>query len=706
MRARRFGRRAVPRRLAGGMRAALLLACAGCASAAAAEPAWPGLRELVEVVDLSGLAASPDGERIAFRTDRPSVERNSYALTWHVVDVASGAQREVGSAGAPILIDPGLLLREAPIWSPDGRWIYHRALRGGAVQVWRTAGDGSGTAAVTAEDGDVLSIRPAPDGGGIVFRVGPSREEIERAELAEYDDGILVDDHVELGQNVFRGAIINGRYATQRLTGNWFRRGGLLRDVAPRERRLDFATLAVSEAGEQDFAGPVADPYGGPQSVASSGRGDLAISEWEGSEGSLVVVRAGDPEIRIECPLAECRSDRVAWAAWRPGRDQLVFATADLAMAMTLRLWDLGSGRVRTIVRANGLLTGGRDVNSPCAVTAAAAWCVKAEPVSPPRLASFDLETGAEKARFDPNSALRARRWPAAERLDWRGPDGRAFSGVLFLPEPTPGRPLPLLLNYYRCDGFIRGGVGDEWPFALFAAAGIASVCVNATRMGGPQDGVGQYRAAFAGLDALVDLLAGRGIADRSRIGMGGFSFGSEVTMWTAANSAVLAAASIASPQFAPSAYWLNSVRGRDYPDLLRRVWGLGAPDEMPEQWRLLSPALHVDRIRVPLLMQLPEQESRYQIEFYAKLSNTATPTELYVFPDEPHIKVQPRHRLAVYRRNLDWFRFWLQGHVDPDPAKADQYRRWREMAERHAAAQRDQEHSQSSSATRSNSRK
>jgi hypothetical protein len=26
----------------------------------------------------------------------------------------------------------------------------------------------------------------------------------------------------------------------------------------------------------------------------------------------------------------------------------------------------------------------------------------------------------------------------------------------------------------------------------------------------------------------------------------------------------------------------------------------------------------------------------------------------------------------------VDWFDFWLNGHEDPDPEKADQYRRWR----------------------------
>ncbi|MGN6790175.1 MAG: Atxe2 family lasso peptide isopeptidase, partial [Rhodanobacteraceae bacterium] len=53
---------------------------------------------------------------------------------------------------------------------------------------------------------------------------------------------------------------------------------------------------------------------------------------------------------------------------------------------------------------------------------------------------------------------------------------------------------------------------------------------------------------------------------------------------------------------------------------------------------------------------------------------------DAYVFPDEAHIKFQPRHKLAVYERNVDWFRFWLQGYEDPDPAKRAQYAHWQEM--------------------------
>jgi hypothetical protein len=44
------------------------------------------------------------------------------------------------------------------------------------------------------------------------------------------------------------------------------------------------------------------------------------------------------------------------------------------------------------------------------------------------------------------------------------------------------------------------------------------------------------------------------------------------------------------------------------------------------------------------------------------------------------HVRNQPRHRLEIYDRNLDWFRFWLKDEEDPDPRKAEQYRRWNQL--------------------------
>ena len=51
-------------------------------------------------------------------------------------------------------------------------------------------------------------------------------------------------------------------------------------------------------------------------------------------------------------------------------------------------------------------------------------------------------------------------------------------------------------------------------------------------------------------------------------------------------------------------------------------------------------------------------------------------------FPDGIHLLVKPQERFEASQGTLDWFRFWLMGAEDSDPAKSAQYGRWRAMRE------------------------
>jgi dipeptidyl aminopeptidase/acylaminoacyl peptidase len=666
------------RRLAQSVGFLLLIA----ASAGPAEPSRDGiaLTELVEVADIESLAASPDGRRVAFQVQRASVERNAYASLWFVADLESGRAVQVATGDA--INHNGALETDAPIWSPDSRFIFHRTFVDGAIGISRSAADGSGSRLVVSGEADVERIEAGPAAGQLAYVTGPTRAEIVRAETAEYDQGILIDASVDPNQDLFRGGVVHGRQASQRLIGRWYQRDGLLWN-APRTRHLlDLRTLRELRAEPPPPPGvePMSSARRTDGTSATSERGDVASvsgADWDRLEVRRPTGRS------IACTASACRTGRIVALAWRPGHDQLLFTRQDRHFRHSLFLFEPGSGRVRLLIQGEGQLAGGRQPYAPCAVTRAVAACVAASAVSPPRLVRIDLGDGTHEVHFDPNATLRGRAAPQVERLDLRLADGRAATGVLLLPPgPAPAR-APLFVTYYYCPGFLRGGTGDEFPLTAMTEAGFVVACLNVVPFAQWGDGVDRYRAGLASVEALVELLDRRGLIDRSRIGMGGFSAGSEATMWVAMNSDLLAAAAIASPQYEPAAFWAGAIRGRDNRRVFRDFMQLGAPDEDPERWRLIAPALNVERIRAPLLMQLPELEIRSAAELHARLSMTRTPVELYAFPDEGHVKLQPRHRLAVYRRNLDWFRYWLQGHVDGDPAKAAQYRRWDELRRR-----------------------
>ena len=66
--------------------------------------------------------------------------------------------------------------------------------------------------------------------------------------------------------------------------------------------------------------------------------------------------------------------------------------------------------------------------------------------------------------------------------------------------------------------------------------------------------------------------------------------------------------------------------------------------------------------------------------EPYAVMRYLHKPVELVLLNTDEHILTNPAVRMASQGGSVDWFRFWLQDYEDPDPAKAAQYQRWREL--------------------------
>src|SRR3546814_19921879 len=97
---------------------------------------------------------------------------------------------------------------------------------------------------------------------------------------------------------------------------------------------------------------------------------------------------------------------------------------------------------------------------------------------------------------------------------------------------------------------------------------------------------------------------------------------------------------------------WSSDVCSSDLFSGLKKLWQLGAPDETPERWKMFSPTLNLDRIKAPILMQMPEQEYIHALDYTIPLIRDHR-ADLYVFPHEPHQKFQPRHKLAAYERTL-----------------------------------------------------
>ena len=99
------------------------------------------------------------------------------------------------------------------------------------------------------------------------------------------------------------------------------------------------------------------------------------------------------------------------------------------------------------------------------------------------------------------------------------------------------------------------------------------------------------------------------------------------------------------------------------------------------QQWLKRSPGFNLDKVTAPLLVVAEGPPSVLGMwEPYAGLRYLHKPVELIMLNTDEHLLTNPAVRLASQDGSVDWFRFWLQDYENPDPAKAEQYARWREL--------------------------
>lgn len=651
-------------------------------------------RALLDVVDFSPPVMSPDGKKVAFRTERASVVRNTYDAFWYVADVdGASLPRRIADGGRVLRGIAGVSLPATPVWSPDGRWIFVK----GNIAVWRAAVDGAGASAVTHDAADVGDFRLSNDGHTLRYRTGATRSEVRAAESAEYEKGIHIDPSVPLGQGLFRSGNVSGRAVTQRFTSGTLVRGPLLADEPGEWKEVNLTngvhkgtTSVPAPTTTTSRAQPV-ESRDGTWKTTTSIDGWTAMLTRVGQQKDLlrkpdVVLSALAPQggSQITCAASSCTGKQISGIQWRPGHREVVFTITDPAegRGQSIYRWDVRRGTVRTIVHSRGLVNGGRARASHCAISTSTLVCVVATARQPPRLERIDIETGRRRVLFDPNAALAQamRATTPVHLLRWKDKDGQVFTGQFYPARGVADTPAPLFVSYYQCEGFVRGGVGDEYPFASLAAHGIAALCINEAPY--VRDPVARYDTGTAAVAGAVKFLSERGEVDCTKVGMGGLSFGSEVTLWTAMRTRLLTAAAASSPSLSSTYYLFNSFIGKKFTDVLRKNWGLGDLADTRSRWHLLAPQFNLDTISSPLLFQMSEQEYMFALDYAVPMIKQRM-ADLYVFPNEPHQKFQPRHKLAVYERNLDWFRFWLQGFSDKNPAKSTQYARWRKMRAR-----------------------
>jgi dipeptidyl aminopeptidase/acylaminoacyl peptidase len=277
--------------------------------------------------------------------------------------------------------------------------------------------------------------------------------------------------------------------------------------------------------------------------------------------------------------------------------------------------------------------------------------------------------------------------WKMPELVHFKGNDGLLLSGVLYLPPGyTPGKRYPALLwvhggpegqdllgfsplsSYFAQDGYIvfhpnyRGGIGYGEKFRN----------LNVGDSGG-----GEVQDVGAAVHYLIE----HGLADPTRIAIGGTSHGATMVHYAVTKLPDLWTAAISFGGAVNRATFLERTNRNS--EIRWEIKMGGTSEEKPEAYRQTNIIPDVPKIKAPLLIQygaadpqLPPYESEQLIE---ALKKNGKPFLAYSYPGEYHEFSKPEDRIDVWihqRLFLRRFLLLTQGNsstgvqeIDVDPA-------------------------------------
>jgi hypothetical protein len=304
---------------------------------------------------------------------------------------------------------------------------------------------------------------------------------------------------------------------------------------------------------------------------------------------------------------------------------------------------------------------------------------------TPPVIHVHESKSKRRVPLFDLNPQFQQLALGRVEIVEWKTADGGTSRGGLYLPpDYVPGKRYPLVIQThgFHADRFSMDGLLD-WAsgFAarILTAKGLivlqSSQWADDTNQEGPRE-MARYEGA-------IDYLDDRGLIDRDRVGIVGFSRSFFTVGYTLTHSRYpfSAATLVDGIDAGYFQYLAYSSSAPGSAQTFERLNGGSPFGETFSSWVKNSPSFNFDKIRTPLrIVTLGPRSVLSDWEWFSALSRMRKPVDLIYLPDAVHIIVKPWEQRAAQEGLLDWFCFWLKDEEDPNPSKTEQYKRWREL--------------------------
>jgi dipeptidyl aminopeptidase/acylaminoacyl peptidase len=643
--------------------------------------------DLFSLKDVSDPRLSADGRSVVYVLTTLDAQEDDSDADVYLVPV---------DGGEPLRLTSGKKSETSPRFSPDGEWIAFLSDRESKkTQVYLLSRRGGEAVKLTDFAGGVSSLAWSPDSKRLALIVSdpdpdaPDGGEAEKAAEKKKTEKPIVLRRLqfqrdgegflrELRKHVYLFDV--GKKTSVQVTSGpfddsepvWSPDGQTIAFVSnrtlpdpDRSQNADVFVVAAREGevprelatGPGSDSSPVFSPDGHFIAyVAGGDPGDL----WYGASHVAIVPTAGG----APRPLTATLDRNVASPRFAPDGQAVLFLLEDRGNRHLARV-PVEGGTVDRVV------DGERDVQAFDVAPGGQVVVLETSPHQPPEISAVD-PGGLRRLTHANDAFLKTVELGRVERFQATSPDGTVVDGFLTLPPgQAAGRKLPAVLR-------IHGGPADQFSTAfdlewqVLAGHGYAVIAANPR--GSTGRGTAYSRAIWADwgnkdyedLMAAVDHLVASGIADPERLGVGGWSYGGIMTDVVISKTSRFKAAT-------SGAGMANHLAGYGT-DHYQYEWEveLGLPWKTRDLWlRLSAPFFGVEQVTTPTLflcgaldvnVPLLATEQMYQ----AVRRVGRAPTELVVYPDQWHSIETPSYQKDRLERYLAWYDRYLRQEATP----------------------------------------
>jgi dipeptidyl aminopeptidase/acylaminoacyl peptidase len=648
----------------------LLLAVTTLAGAQDNGPKRWTVDDVMALKGVGEVAVSPDGKRIAYVVTERNTESNVTNSDVWIVSATGGDARRVTS---------GPRADRAPQWSADGSWLAFLSDRTDKrTQVFGIDPSGGEAWQITRHESAVSSYKLSPDAKRVVYVAGSPASRAEQDLDKARGKAIVRDSAYASAFNRLWEVVLTAREPSN---GRAITPEGLhVTSVvwAPDSRSLAFGAQPQPTlvAGSQGAAYVQSEPGAESRALTAMPGSETVVAwttelgllieasgEFQGTQNSrvwTVPITGGDP-VSLTDALDEdanfvsaSATELLVEAAVKTGRALFrIPLTAGKASGLPQRV---STDRFNSAFNSR---SGTLAYISETASEPPEVYASTGATFAPRRLTS----TNPQAAEFG-HGAQRVVTWKSAA-------DTESIEGVLTLPVGyREGTRVPLLVVVHGGPAGVSTArypsTNTAYPVQIFSSLGYAVLQPNfrgSTGYGRRFRSLNQgdiLGKDWVDVNSGVDAMIRTGIADSTKMGLMGWSYGGFQTFWGVTQTRRFAAASSGAGVNDLTAFFSQT----DISDYLGMLLN-SAPWEKPELYVERSAYRKVKDVTTPLLIQSGDADKRVSpeqsIQFYEAMKRIGkAPSKLVLYPGQGHGITDPRLAKDRMLRNVEWFSYWI----------------------------------------------